>query len=185
MTFSLNRSVLFIVLLLVSHVCAQNLTQSSRLVKSVLTSGGSSTVSMAYLDAQGVLKKTRIQQSIGQSGVVGLSTTALNSVQQGFLSRVKVFNINNTTATEFVENLDLSVYPNPFKDFINIKFSKPTLFPVTIEVFDIRGRLVLEQQFQPSSQVSFSADRLEDASYVVRVSSGSQAFLKKLIKGLK
>ena len=85
MTFSLNRSVLFIVLLLVSHVCAQNLTQSSRLVKSVLTSGGSSTVSMAYLDAQGVLKKTRIQQSIGQSGVVGLSTTALNSVQQGVL----------------------------------------------------------------------------------------------------
>jgi hypothetical protein len=185
MTFSLNRSVLFIVLLLVSHVCAQNLTQSSRLVKSVLTSGGSRTVSLAYLDAQGTLRKTQIQQSIGQSGVVGLSTTALNSVQQGFLSRVKVFNINNTTATEFVENLDLSVYPNPFKDFINIKFSKPTLFPVTIEVFDIRGRLVLEQQFQPSSQVSFSADRLEDASYVVRVSSGSQAFLKKLIKGLK
>ena len=77
------------------------------------------------------------------------------------------------------------MYPNPFKDFINIKFSKPTLFPVTIEVFDIRGRLVLEQQFQPSSLVSFSADRLEDASYIIRVSSGSQAFLKKLIKGHK
>jgi hypothetical protein len=61
-----------------------------------------------------------------------------------------VFTIDNS-ATEFVKNLDLSVYPNPFKDFINIKFSKPTLFPVTIQVFDIRGRLVLEQQFHPSS----------------------------------
>jgi len=185
MTLNVNYSVLFIVLLFATHVCAQNLTQRQKLTKSVLTSGGSRTVSLAYLDAQGVLKKTKIQQSIGQTGVVGLTTTALNSVQQGFLNHVKVFNIDNTSATEFVENLDLSIYPNPFEDFINIKFSKPTLFPVSIEVFDIRGRLVLEQRFQPSSLVSFSADRLEDASYIIRVSSGSHAFLKKLIKGLK
>jgi len=165
MTLNLNYSVLFIVLLFATHVYAQNFTQPQKLTKSVLTSGGSRTVSLAYLDAQGTLRKTRIQQSIGQTGVVGLSTTALNSVQQGFLSRVKVFAIDNS-ATEFIKNLDLSMYPNPFKDFINIKFSKPTLFPVTIEVFDIRGRLVLEQQFQPSSLVSFSADRLEDAGKI-------------------
>ena len=85
MTFSLNRSVLFIVLLLVSHVCAQNLTQRQKLTKSVLTSGGSRTVSLAYLDAQGTLKKTRIQQIIGQAGVVGLKFIVLNLVKRFFI----------------------------------------------------------------------------------------------------
>ena len=104
-------------------------------------------------------------------------------MQQGFLNNTKVFKIDNTDV-EFVETIDLSVYPNPFKNVVNIKFSKPSTFPIYIEVFDIRGRLVLDQEFQPSNLVSIATDRLQDASYIIRISSGSQAFLKKLIKGI-
>jgi len=41
----------------------------------------------------------------------------------------------------------------------------------------------LNQEFQPSGQITVSMDRLEDASYIIRISSGSSEFLKKLIKG--
>ena len=111
-----------------------------------------------------------------------MSSTTNQSVQQGFLNRVKLLNVNNTTV-EFVETMDLILYPNPFKDFVNIRFSKPTMYPIQIEVFDVRGRLVLNQEFQPSGQITVSMDRLEDASYIIRISSGSSEFLKKLIKG--
>ena len=143
---------------------------------------GSRAVSYTHTDASGIVRTTKIQQSIGQNGVVGLSKTMNHSIQQGFLNRVKLLNVNNTTV-EFVETMDLILYPNPFKDFVNIRFSKPTMYPIQIEVFDVRGRLVLNQEFQPSGQITVSMDRLEDASYIIRISSGSSEFLKKLIKG--
>ena len=49
-------------------------------------------------------------------------------------------------------------------------------------MFDLRGRLVLDNDYPPSLQITVSMERLEDASYVIRISSGSMAFLKKLIK---
>ena len=160
----------------------QEMNQHPTLVKSVLTTAGSRAVSYEYTDTNGVVKTTKIQQSIGQNGVVGLSSTTNQSVQQGFLNRVKLLNVNNTTV-EFVETMDLIIYPNPFKDFVKIKFSKPTIYPIQIDVFDVRGRLVLNQEFQPSGQITVSMDLLEDASYIIRISSGSSKFLKKLIKG--
>ena len=160
----------------------ESLFQSPTVLKSVLTTAGSRAVSYEYTDTNGVVKTTKIQQSIGQNGVVGLSSTTNQSVQQGFLNRVKLLNVNNTTV-EFVETMDLIIYPNPFKDFVKIKFSKPTIYPIQIDVFDVRGRLVLNQEFQPSGQITVSMDLLEDASYIIRISSGSSKFLKKLIKG--
>ena len=155
--------------------------QAPLLGKSVLTQSGSRAVSFSHVDPDGIVIKTKIHQTIGQNGVVGLSKSAALPVQQGFLNRFRSLNINNSTV-EFVELMDLIVYPNPFTEFIKIKFSKPTIYPVQIEVFDTRGRLVLDKDYPPSSQITVSTQRLENASYVVRISSGSMEFLKKLIK---
>lgn len=174
----------FFAIFSIENAATQNTySQPSKLVKSVLTQAGSSSVTYNHTDERGLVITTKVKQSIGQNGVVGLSNTSLNGVQQGFLNNTKVFKIDNTDV-EFVETIDLSVYPNPFKNVVNIKFSKPSTFPIYIEVFDIRGRLVLDQEFQPSNLVSIATDRLQDASYIIRISSGSQAFLKKLIKGI-
>ena len=175
---------MFFVIFLVDKVSAQELIgQSPRLIKSLLTQSGSSTVSYNYLNGSGVLKTTNIRQSIGQNGIVGLSKTSISSVQQGFLNHIKTIRVDNPT-DEFVEVRSLSVFPNPFKDHITVKFSKPTLHPIFIDLFDVRGRLVLSQKFQPSGLITLPTSRLEDASYVIRVSSGSQKFLKKIIKGI-
>jgi len=177
--------IVLLVLFSVDTVLTQNLVnESPKLIKSVLTQAGSSNVTYQYTDISGTLKTTKIQQSIGQRGVVGLSNTSLSAVQQGYLNHVKVFKVDNTDS-EFAATIDVSIYPNTFTDFVNIKFSKVSMYPIYIEVFDIRGRLVLKQEFKASSLISVATDRLQNAaSYVIRVSSGSQEFLEKLIKGI-
>ena len=183
MTLLARYLIVFFVMFSVDKVSTHNvISQSPKLVKSVLTQAGSSNASYDYTDLTGTIKTTKIQQSIGQRGVVGLSNTSLSSVQQGFLNHIKVLKIDNTDIN-FIETVDLTFYPNPFKDFVNIKFSTPPTYAIFVEVFDIRGRLVLDQKFQSSNLITIATNRLEDASYVVRISSGSQAFLKKLIKG--
>lgn len=161
------------------------INQSPSVIKSVLTHAGSSNVVFKYSDLTGKIKTTTVEQSIGQRGVIGLSNTSLSSVQQGYLNNVKLFEIDNT-GPNFVETIDLSlsIYPNPFKDHVNIKFSKPTVYNIQIEIFDVRGRLVKSQEFQPAALITVPTNRLEDASYIIRVSSGSQEYLKKLIKGI-
>ena len=67
---------------------------------------------------------------------------------------------------------------------LKIKFSKLPVHLIQVEVFDVRGRLVLNQEFPPSSLILVPTERLEDASYTIRVSSGSQEYLKKIIKGI-
>ena len=181
MKFNIRYLILFLVLFSVDKVSSQH---TPKLIKSGLTQVGSSNVTYQYTDVAGTIKTTKIQQSIGQRGVVGLSNTSLSAVQQGYLNNVKVFKIDNTDS-EFVETIDVSIYPNAFHDFVNIKFSKVSMYPIHVELFDIRGRLVLKQEFQASSLISVATDRLQNAaSYVMRVSSGSQEFLKKLIKGI-
>lgn len=168
----------------VDEMSAQELlSQSPKLIKSTLTQAGSSTVSYEYLNSSGMVKTTNVRQSIGQNGMVGSSKISVGSVQQGFLNHLRTLNIENSTS-EFVEIMEMSVFPNPFKDHVNIKFSKPTVYRIQVEIFDVRGRLVINQEFQPSNLISVPTNRLEDASYIIRVSSGSQEYLKKLIKGI-
>jgi len=184
MIFDMRYLIILFLIFLVDKMLAQTSiieNQSTKLIKSVLTQVGSSNVIYDYTDAAGTTKTNKVQQSIGQNGVVGLSKISINSVQQGFLNNIKVYKIDNTNS-DFVETINLS--PNPFKDFINIKFSKLTTYPVVVEVFDIRGRLVLNQQFQPTSLVSIRTNWLAEMSYIIRVSSGDQKFIKKLIKGI-
>lgn len=186
MAFDIRYFIVVLIVFSADKVSAQNLvSQSPKLIKSVLTQAGSSNATYDYTDVVGIIKTTKVQQSIGQRGVVGLSNTSLSAVQQGYLNNVKVFEIVSTDPN-FVETIDLSlsIYPNPFKDYVNIKFSKPTVYKIQIEIFDVRGRLVKSQEFQPSGQITVPTTSLEDASYIIRVSSGSQEYLKKLIKGI-
>ncbi len=126
--------------------------------------------------------RTRVLQSVGQPGVVGFSSTTNTTIQQGYLNTLLSFRINNDSNDEFEESFKFSLYPNPFTDHIDIQFAKLTLFPVLVRVFDMRGRLVHNQQFQPSKQIRIALEHLEEAGYVIRVASGVKSYLKKLVR---
>jgi hypothetical protein len=64
-------------------------------------------------------------------------------------------------------------YPNPFNPTTNIKFSLPQTTEVTLQVFDVLGRLVATQSLgvrQPGDQeVAFNASRFASGVYTYRL----------------
>ena len=110
MTCGIRYIAVAFVMFSVTNVFSQGLiSQSPKLIKSVLTHAGSSTVSYEHSDASGITRTTSVRQSIGQHGTVGLSNTSLSSVQQGFLNRINTLKVDNTNS-EFVRNVRSVIY---------------------------------------------------------------------------
>jgi hypothetical protein len=67
----------------------------------------------------------------------------------------------------------LGNYPNPFNPATTIKFSMPNTDEVTLEVFDVLGRLVALQplgvRYEGEQEVTFNASRLASGVYTYRL----------------
>ena len=83
------------------------------------------------------------------------------------------------------EILDLLSVTNPFKTTINMLFTKPLTQSMNIELFDITGKKVFSTTRMPGtlSLIEFNvADKLNKGNYILKVTTGDQQFVKKLVK---
>lgn len=76
-------------------------------------------------------------------------------------------------------------YPNPFNPTTNIRFSLSKTAPVSLNIYDITGRLVStvlnEQPFNSGRHtVQFSAGNLASGVYIYRLNVNGEVFTKKL-----
>jgi len=76
-------------------------------------------------------------------------------------------------------------YPNPFNPSTEIRYSLPQTGMVTLQVYDITGRLIStlvnENQVAGNHQVRFDAQNLSSGMYVYRLQSGSFTQTRKMI----
>jgi hypothetical protein len=76
-------------------------------------------------------------------------------------------------------------YPNPFNPVTQIKYSISKAGHVSVKVFDILGRMVIElvnkQQEPGSYNVDFNASNLASGIYFYRIESGSFINVKKMV----
>lgn len=102
------------------------------------------------------------------------------------------FRFSTSTSTDELSNLPHSVelnqnYPNPFNPSTVIGFSLPTQDNITLEVFDVTGRLVASiyrnQMFAAGYHTAtFNADSLSSGVYITRlVTSNGSVFTNKMI----
>ncbi len=78
---------------------------------------------------------------------------------------------------------NLTVFPNPTEGKLNISFSSEITTPITFELYDISGRLVLDEQ--ASSQKTsheINVEGIESGSYVLIVRSENSKKAFKIIK---
>lgn len=78
---------------------------------------------------------------------------------------------------------NLTVFPNPTEGKLNISFSSEITTPITFELYDISGRLVLDEQ--ASSQKTsheINVEGIESGSYVLIVRSEDSKKAFKIIK---
>ncbi len=81
------------------------------------------------------------------------------------------------------EELKVKVYPNPFEDRLTIDLTEPLEQSGTVALYDLQGRLMLEQDFdEQSNRLELQTDALNSGMYVVRVQVGYRVFSQKLVK---
>ncbi len=87
-----------------------------------------------------------------------------------------------------IENEDLSIQPNPFRDRITIKLPSSLIGnTIDIRIFDLNGRLVYQKRKSSDTDGSIivnDLDDLEEAPYFIRLTDQSTGLnsMKKLIK---
>jgi hypothetical protein len=76
-------------------------------------------------------------------------------------------------------NEELTVYPNPSNTTFTFIYKTNTQEPITLQLFDISGRLVQEFQSLPPNEIITAGDNLEYGIYVAVVTQGA---VKKFVR---
>jgi hypothetical protein len=135
------------------------------------------------LSAQGASKELSngiyVSQTIGQQSVIGNYTkdgkTYGQGYQQSVWSKYISTNTNNTITTV--------VYPNPFISTINFQFSQAIKEPISVSVFDVRGRLIFSQEKQASGNIlTIDLPNLASSNYLVRLSTPNYTYYTQILK---
>lgn len=122
------------------------------------------------------LNKVIVSQSIGQQSVSGVYKTHKFSIQQGFQQSLSELNE--------IDNISISLYPNPTSDIVYFSFDKHIKSPFKVEVCDVMGKKISFIDFEPSDKNIYSMSIKEMASsmYIIKVNVGHKKFYSKIIK---
>jgi hypothetical protein len=120
-----------------------------------------------------------VSQTIGQQSVIGNYTKDGKTYGQGYQQSVwsKYISANSNNAITTV------TYPNPFISTINFQFSQPVQVPISVSVFDIRGRLIYTQEKQASGNIlTIDLPNLASSNYLVRLSTPNYTYYTQILK---
>ena len=169
----------FILLFLILNQCfafsQQSTVKKYSVQKSTLTSVGSATI---YTNNN----KYRIQQSVGQSSLIGKKEMKSVTVQEGFLTNSICLKIDNSKNETIKEIVDFVISPNPFVDHIKVDFSKKTTYDIYIKIYDVNGKVYANKKFLPSSKIVISMRNFSLGTYLIQINSGGNSSTKKIIK---
>lgn len=119
----------------------------------------------------------------------GLGVNAMAGSKTNINDQIEDFTIPNDCTTlstnemKAVENT-ISIYPNPAKDEFYINFSGNIMGKVSIEIYDMSGKLISsEDKISPDAKKVISTDRLVNGIYIVKVKGlGIDAVSKVIVK---
>ena len=135
------------------------------------------------MSAQGTSKELSngvyVSQTIGQQSVIGNYTKDGKTYGQGYQQSVwsKYISTNSNNAITTV------TYPNPFLSTINFQFSQTIKETISVSVFDIRGRLIFNQEKQAIGNIlTIDLPNLASSNYLVRLSTPNYTYYTQILK---
>lgn len=143
----------------------------------------SQTLHHQMISAQGTSVITEnsllIQQTIGQQSVVGTHANDM-IIQQGFQQSFWFQYINSIS-----QEIEISMYPNPFTEVINFQFSELIDEDLHIKVYDIMGRIVFfDKKASSGNLVAIHLPSLPDGEFLIHLSTSKINYFTKIIKKL-
>lgn len=106
-----------------------------------------------------------------------------NQVFEGFT--MDDFKIDVTTSTTGIENglsSDFDVYPNPFKNEINIHLSDNLVKNVLVKLIDMNGIVQYNEDMQTQNILNINLENLHNGIYTIQVITGDKIYSKQIIK---
>lgn len=120
-----------------------------------------------------------VSQTIGQQSVVGNQEVAGKMVGQGFQQALW----DNYIKMNAQNSMTTITYPNPFVETVHFQFSQPLEGPITIAVFDIRGRLIFQEEQTAENQLlTLNLDHLPASNYLVQLTASDYSYYSQIIK---
>ena len=150
---------------------AQN-NSGYRIMSSSLGSSGSS---QHVVTTNGTYK---ISQSIGQTSVIGTHFNNGYYLRQGYQQPLGKLKISKTNTND----LDLLLYPNPFKESVTIKFNSAIQDNVLVRLFSVQSKLIYAKEFLPAQEIKLLINDISTGTYFLKINSGRLYFGTKLIK---
>ena len=120
-----------------------------------------------------------IQQSIGQSSVIGTFIGNDYILRQGFIQPNILAKIIDK---DIPLTLEAIIYPNPFKEHISISFNEEMSGNIEVQVYDMLGRMVFEKSYIATESLKIILTGLPVSNYVLKVKANKKQFIKKIIK---
>jgi hypothetical protein len=80
--------------------------------------------------------------------------------------------------------IDMSVFPNPVTDVVNVKFNLKDASDVRVGIYDINGRLEMENSYSNLSgeqQMPFQVGKLPVGTYLLTVSTKGQSATQEFV----
>lgn len=81
---------------------------------------------------------------------------------------------NVNTNTEFLSNVELSIYPNPATDFINIGVIDADTDDLNVEIYSSSGQRVVKRILTPGEANQLDVSVLAPGMYIVQLKHGEK-----------
>lgn len=145
-------------------------------------SGFSQDLHHQMLSAQGksvvMINGVLVSQTIGQQSAIGNFKNGF-TVGQGFQQS----NWKKIVAKNIETNISIITFPNPFISKINFQFSKPITDKIQIAIFDVRGRLIYQQERRANDNVlTIDLESIASSNYLVKLSTAKYTYYTQILK---
>lgn len=166
-------SLLFICCVFYQKITAQNSSNTLLVRSTTSVVGASKKVTVNN-------KAYHVQQSVGQSSVIGTATANGKYIlRQGFIQPniwAKIID------KDIPLTLKVTAYPNPFTEGITVSFSDKITTDINIVLYDVLGRAVLTKKYASQQNIRINLAHLSIGNYLLKVRSHQQQIIKSILK---
>ncbi|MDN3694049.1 T9SS-dependent M36 family metallopeptidase [Chryseobacterium tructae] len=181
-----------------SDVTANATNGSSRVLQLIVNGLKLQTCDPSFIEGRNAILAAELAATEGQDKCMiwkvfakrGLGINASAGDKTNINDQVENFEVPAECATlgtdeiTSIKDNKISVYPNPAKDEFYINFPSKTLGKVSVELYDMSGKLVSsEDKISPENKKAISTSRLVNGTYIVKVKGlGFEANSKVIVK---
>tara|TARA_Y100000589_G_scaffold221120_1_gene208722 strand:+ start:326 stop:838 length:513 start_codon:yes stop_codon:yes gene_type:complete len=167
------RLILTLSVLFLSPSVYSQFEKSEYFLRGTTSSAGST--AYGYVDGKNVI----VQQSIGQSSIIGSAYSSEASAFQGFIQP----NLLDKVLTPDVPQiLEANLYPNPFVDQIFIEFDVLPETDINLNFFDIMGSVVWSHSYSSTDYIVVEPKNLSNGYYFLKVECDGVQRVEKILK---